>query len=290
MRKFAMALLLLAAAVPCAWAQNNGVTAYLELGQDQYLPDEDVQLKVRIINRSGQPITLGEGNDWISFEVLGEHQTVMSKLGEMPVKGPFTLQSGEAITKEFNPTPYFDFRHPGTYTIGAIIKFPQWNQQVMCKPKVFTLFEGVPLADFGNLSFGVPPPPGVTNAAPVVRHYSLVRVTLMDQMKLYFKLTDDAGRTLRCFVLGRMVSFGSPNVQMDRDNNAHVLFQTGAKTFDYTVVDPNGAIVARQFHEYTDTRPVMHLTEDGRIFILGGRRLLTMNDIPAPNTGTARNP
>jgi hypothetical protein len=290
MRKFAILLILWAAAVPLAQAQPNGVNVELQLDQDQYLPDEDLQLRVRIVNRSGQPITLGEDNEWITFEIMGEHQSVVAKLGDMPIKGPFTLLSGQAITKAFNPTPYFDFRHPGVYTLGAIVKLPQWKQQVMCKPVAFTIFEGTPLAGSGNLSFGVPPRPGVTNAPPEVRHYSLVKVTLMDQMKLYFRLTDNGGRTLRVFPLDRMVSFGSPEVQMDRANNFHVLFQTGARTFDYSVVDPNGTMLARQFHEYTVSRPALHLTDDGQIFVAGGRRLLTMNDIPAPNSGPVRNP
>jgi hypothetical protein len=290
MRKFAMLLVLLAAAAPFAQAQPNGVTAELQLDQDQYLPGEDLQLKVRIVNRSGQPITLGEDNEWINFEIMGEHQSVVAKLADMPIKGQFTLLSGQAVTKAFNPTPYYGFGHPGVYTLGAILKLPQWKQQIICKPVAFTIFEGMPVPNLGNLSFGVPPPPGAANAPPDVRHYALVRVTLLDQMKLYFRLTDSAGATLRIFPLGRAVSFGDPEVQLDRANNFHVLFQTGARTFVYSAVDPNGNLLARQFHEYSESRPSLRITEDGRIFVAGGRRLLTMNDIPAPNSGTAKNP
>lgn len=285
-----MLLVLLAAAAPFAQAQPNGVTAELQLDQDQYLPGEDLPLTVRIVNRSGQTITLGDDNDWINFEFMGQHQSVVAKLTEMPVKGPFTLLSGQAVTKAFNPTPYFGFRHPGVYTLGAIIKLPQWKQQIICKPLAFTVFEGVPLLNLGSLSFGVPPPQGVTNAAPEVRHYGLVKVTLLDQMKLYFRLTDNNGATLRIFPLGRAVSFGTPEVQLDPANNFHVLFQTAARTFVYSVVGPNGNLLARQFHQYTESRPALHIADDGRIFVAGGRRLLTMNDIPAPNSGTAKNP
>jgi hypothetical protein len=290
MRKFAILLILLAAAVPSAVAQLNGVTVELDLDQNTYLPDEDLQLKVRIVNRSGQPLVLGEDNEWITFEVMGEHGFVASKLGDVPVKGPFTLQSGQAITKEFNPTPYFDFRRANLYSLGAIIKIPKWKQQITCKPAAFTITEGMPLLNLGSLAFGVTPPPGATNTTPEVRRYSLVKITLMDQMKLYFRLTDSAGRNLRVYPLGRMVSFGSPEVEMDRANNLHVLFQTGARTFDYSVMDPNGALLARQYHEYAGSRPALHLTDDGRIFVGGGRRLLTVNDFPAPDSGTARNP
>ena len=283
-----MLLVLLAAAVSIARAQPNGVTAELQLDQDQYLPEEDLQLKVRIVNRSGQPVVLGADNQWITFEIMGERDYVVSKLGDMPVKGPFTLLSGQAVTREFNPTPYFGFRRACRYSLGAIIKIAQWKQEIACKPVAFTVSEGMPLPNLGNLSFGVPPPPGVTNTVPEVRRYSLVKVTFIDQMKLYFRLTDNGGRTLRVFPLARMVSFGDPEAQLDRANNLHVLFQTGARTFVYSVMDPNGSLLARQFHEYTQTRPSLHLGDDGQIFVAGGRRLLTMNDIPTPAPGTAK--
>jgi predicted amidohydrolase len=290
MRKFAILLFLLAAAAPHAQAQPNGVTAELQLDQDQYLPDEDLQLKVRIVNRSGQPVVLGLDDQWITFDIMGDHGYVVPMLRIMPVKGPFTLLSGQAVTKEFNPTPYFGFRRAGHYSLTSIIKIAQWKQQVACKPVSFSVSEGIPLANLGDLSFGVPPPTGVTNVAPEVRRYSLLRVTDMEQMKMYFRLTDYGGRTLRVFPLARMVSFGDPEAQLDRANNLHVLCQSGARTFTYAVMDPNGSLLARQFHEYTRTRPSLHISDDGRIYVDGGRRLLTAEDIPAPQPGTAKNP
>jgi hypothetical protein len=51
MRKLAILLVLLSAGACSAQAQLNGVTAELKLVQDQYLPDEEVQLKLVIANR-----------------------------------------------------------------------------------------------------------------------------------------------------------------------------------------------------------------------------------------------
>ena len=288
MRKFAILLLLLTAATHSARAQPNGVTAELQIDQDQYLPDEDVQVKVRIVNRSGQTVALGTDKQWITFDIVGEHSYVVPKLAEMPVKNPVTLLSGQSVALEYNPTPYFGFRRMGRYRLGAIIKLPQWKQEIVCKPVNFTISAGVPLADLGNLTVGVPPPPGETNTAPQVRRYNLLKVTYSDQMKLYFQLTDDRGQSLRVFPLARMVDFDQPKVQLDRDNNFHVLFQTGAHTFTYDVIDANGNLLARQFHEYTQSRPSLRLSDEGKVFVGGGRRLLTLNDIPAPAPATAK--
>jgi hypothetical protein len=99
---------------------------------------------------------------------------------------------------------------------------------------------------------------------------------------LYFRLTDERGRTLRVFPLARMVDFGRPSAQIDAANNLHVLFQTGARSFTYNILDPNGALLARQCHEYTQTRPSLRLGDDGQISVGGGRRVWTTDDVPAP--------
>lgn len=283
-----MLWVLLCAAALTAQGQPGGLTATLELDQQQYLPDEDLLLKITILNRSGQPVVLGATKDWLTVEVNGENQNVVPKNGEMPVLGPFTLLSGQTVTREFNPAPYFDCRKPDRYSLGATLKVPQWKKEIPCKPILFIVAEGLPLTDLGDLTVGLPPPPGVTNTASETRRYSLLKVSYPDQMKLYFRLTDGGGRTLRVFPLARTVSFGDPEAQIDRANNLHVLFQTGAHTFAYCVIDARGDVLVRQVHEYTNSRPKLHLGDNGMIFVGGGRRLVTLDDIPAPAPRTAR--
>lgn len=281
-------LALLAVAAGPACAQFNGITADLQLTQDQYLPGEDLQLKVKITNRSGQPLSFAHDNTWITFNIIGENNFIVPKTSEMPVTGEFTLLSGQSGALALNPTPYFDFRRPGHYRIGATIKIPQGNLEIPCKSASFTVANGLPLHGRVNLQFGVPPPPGVSNAVPEVRNYSLIKVAYLDELKLYFRLTDGDGRTLKVFPLSRMLSFSEPEAQMDRFNNLHVLVQTGARSFTYSVLTPEGRLIARQTHEYTLTRPVLRGTEDGGIFVGGGGRRLSDSDIPPPSAESAR--
>ena len=288
MKRIALLLALLAAAAGSARAQFSGITAELQLAQDQYLPDEDLQLKVKITNRSGQPVTFGQDNQWITFNIVGENNFLVPKTSEMPVSGEFTLLSGQSGARLLNPTPFFDLRRPGHYRIGATIKIPRWNLEIPCKSATFTVANGLPLHGLVNLQFGVPPPPGVSNAVPEVRNYSLIKVAYLDELKLYFRLTDGNGRTLKVFPLSGMLSFSEPEAQMDRFNNFHVLMQTGARSFTYSVISPDGSLIARQTHEYGLTRPVLRPTEDGRIFVAGGQRRLSENDLPPPAAESAR--
>ncbi|HEY3861250.1 MAG TPA: hypothetical protein VGO59_05115 [Verrucomicrobiae bacterium] len=282
MRKIAILLVLLGAAVHVARAQHAGITAELRLDQDQFLPDEDLHVKLRIVNRSGQRLSLGDSDQWITFAIAGEHETIVPRLGEMPVKHPFTLLSGQSITLEFNPTPYFGFRHQGLYSMGASITVPQWKQAIPCKPVTFMISTGVPLPDFANVAVGVRLPSGVTNQAPDVRHYTLLKVSYLDEVKLYFRLTDDGGQTLRVFPLARIVDFGRPQAQIDGSNRLHVLVQTDARIFTYLVLDVNGNMLARQSHEYAESRPTLRSGDDGQIYVGGGHRVLLASDIPPP--------
>jgi hypothetical protein len=263
-------------------AQLNGVTAELKLVQDQYLPGEDLQLKVRILNRSGQELVLGTDNQWLNLSVTGDNNYFCTRLGDMPVKGEFSLHSGEVGTVTFNPTPYFDFRRQGRYHIAAQIRLAQWQQEISCKPVSFTVADGVPLPNLANLQFGVPPPPGATNAVPEVRRYSLLKASYLKELKLYFRLTDSAGKILRVFPIAPMTSFSDPEAQIDRYNNLNVLTQTGARDFTYCVIDPEGQWVARQTHVYTTTRPVLRIAPDGRIFVANGARRFSADDFPPP--------
>lgn len=288
MKRIGLLAAVLFLAVCSARAQLNGVTAELLLDQDQYLPGEDLQLKVRVLNRSGQNVDFGAQDDWVQVMITGENNTICPALGNMPTKGEFSLQSGEMGTKKLNPTPYFDFRIPGRYHISARIKIPQWNEEVPCKPIAFTVTEGVPLPNLSNLQFGLPPAPGTTNALPEVRRYSLLKLSYIKQLTLYFRLTDAVGKTLRVFPITPMTSFSDPEAQIDRESKLHVLVQTGARAFTYCIFDTDGDEIVRQTHVYTETRPELRVDADGKIFVAGGARRLSPTDIPAPAPEAAR--
>jgi hypothetical protein len=287
-RRLLLLGLLATVAATSVRAQVSGVTAELVLEQNQYLPDEDLQLKVRITNRSGQPLTLGQDDSWISFEIVGEKSYLVAKLAPMPVAGEFTLLSGQMGTRALNPTPYFDFRRPGHYRIGAAVRLEQWGQTIDCKPVFITVANGIPLPNLANLQVGLPLPPGVTNALPEIRHFSLLKVSYLDELKLYVRLTDNHDHTLRVFPLARMLSFSVPEAQVDRASNLHVLLQTGARSFTYSVVSPDGRLLVHQMHDYSETRPTLRVTDDSQIYVAGGVRRLAADDVPTADSANSR--
>jgi len=286
MKLFAATLAFWLGTTGALWAQVSGISVVLTFEQDQFLPDEDLRVGVRIINRSGQTVQFGKEADWVTFSVEAEKDNlVVSKLGEVPVAGEFTLNSAQTGTPRFNLTPYFNFRQPGRYRVTATVKIPQWSRDITTKPQYFNIINGVPLVNLPELEIGVPPPAGVTNAVPEVRKYVLQKATYLKTLRLYFRLTDASGfKTLRVFPIGPMVSFGQPEAQIDRFSNLHVLHQVGAKAFNYCVINPDGRLLIRQTHDYTTTRPALRADSESRIFVTGGTRRFSASDFPAPAT------
>jgi hypothetical protein len=71
---------------------------------------------------------------------------------------------------------------------------------------------------------------------------------------------------------------------LDKLSNLHLLFQTGARVFNYSVVDPDGQLILRQSYEYTATRPILKPDKEGNIIVAGGIRRPTSNDRSGTNS------
>jgi hypothetical protein len=277
-------LLALLAAIPFELsAQVGGVTAELSVDQQQFMPDEDMNVSLQIMNRSGQTVEFGKDPAWVTFSIQGENNMVAQNMGEVPTGGEFSLISGQMGTKHFNLAPYFSFHQTGHYRVVATIRIPQWNQEITSKPATFSVMNGAPVPNLPDLTFGVPPMAGETNSLPEVRKYVLLKATYLTEPRIYFRLTDATGtKTLRTYPLGRVVSFAQPDAQLDASSNLHLLYQRAAKSFSYFVINPDGRMLVRQTHDFTQSRPTLRVDSEGRIYVAGGVRLYRSDDWPTP--------
>lgn len=287
MRKIVVLIALMLAGLAVANAAPSGVSVEIDMEQSQFLPAEDVTIAVRVTNLSGRDVELGDDNKWLKFYIQGDRGYIVPQLGEVPVSGKFTLHSAQVATRRVNITPYFDFSRPGRYRVTASVNLPQWNQQVSSKAASFMVLTGVHLVNAPELEFGVPPKNGDVNQPPEIRKYILEKATYEHELKLYLRVADSNGKTLRVFPIDRMVSFSTPEAQIDAQSDLHLLHQTGARSFNYSVVNPDGQVVLRQTYQYTTTRPTLRKDDEGRIFVGGGIRIISSHDYP---TATASIP
>lgn len=253
------------------------------LDQDEFLPNESVPVAVRITNLSGQTLHLGAEPDWLTFDVESAEGFVVIKNADVPVTGAFDLPSSQMATKHVDLHPYFDLTRHGRYHIVATVRIKDWNAKVTSPPKDFDVISG---AKIWSQDFGVPEPPGASNQPPVVRKYTLEQANyLRAQPELYVTVSDASGlQVFRVIPIGPMVSFSHPEMQLDRFSNLHVIWQDGAKSFNYSVVSPNGAVLEQDIYDYFDTRPRLGVDGDGFIVVVGGVRRIQPGELPDVRT------
>lgn len=261
-------------------AQSGGVNVEISLNQDQYVMAEDIEAAVKVTNLSGQTLEFGQDNSWLQFSIVEKGGSDIQQAGEVPVTGRFSLESSLAGTKRVNLTPYFAVRKPGIYRVRALLTIPQWNTTLASSPTTFEVINGSVLK---TVRFGVPLASGETNRPPEVRQYVLLQANYLKQnLSLYVRITDESGtQTLKVVRAGRLTSFSKPEAQLDSASNLHLLFQTGARSFLYSIIDPNGNVIGRQVHDIDGTRPGLRDGGKGRIVVAGGTRRPSEIDLPA---------
>ena len=268
--------ILLASLLPAA-AQ---VTVEVTQEQDQFLPGESLPVAVRITNRSGRMLTLGDSDDWLIFSIQTPDGRLVTKTGEAPVAGKFTLESSQIGTKRLDLAPYFSLGESGRYEITATVHIRNWDREITSPPKAFDVVEG---AKLWEQEFGVPPAPGASNSTPEMRKFVLQQVNYVrGQLRLYMRLLDSSGRPLRVSPIGQVLSFSAPEPRVDSASNLHVLYQSGPHSFRYLVYNPDGDLVLRRTYDYFDSRPRLNINSKGAIVVIGGLRHVMATDIPAP--------
>jgi len=254
------------------------VSVEVVLDQDQFLRDEALRVKVRVTNRSGQAIELGKDNEWLTFAVESLDGKVVTKLSPPDVTGEFKLESARVATRQVDLEPSYDLGEPGRYSVAATVKIKAWNEEVSSLPRAFQIVRGTKLWE---QEFGVPGAAGTPDA----RKYILQQANYQKSLKLYLRVADVNDNVVyRVFPLGQLVSFSQPEAQIDKSSHLHVLFQTGARSFLFQVVSPDGNVILRQTFDYADRRPALRADDEGRVFVAGGARRLAASDLPPSST------
>jgi len=269
--------LLLGMLLACAGSLRAQVTVELSLDQEQFLPGEALNAIVRITNLSGQTLNLGSDEGWLKFVVESRDGFVVEKKGEAPVAEKIFLDSAKAAIKRVDIAPYFNLRKPGRYSVSVTATIKDWNQRVSSAPKTFDIIRAAPLFE---KDFGVPPAPGAPAGPPEVRRFSLLQANYLQKLTLYAQVADAAGRTINVYPLGPMLN--TPlETKLDRLSNLHVLYQIGAHSSCYTLIDPDGRMVKRQTYDFTVV-PRMKFDEEGNVIVAGGTRRVKPDDWPPP--------
>jgi hypothetical protein len=272
MKAISLTLLLLLAGV---WESRAQLSVEAEFEDGDFLIGENIMVRVRIANTSGQKLQLGDSPDWLTFTLESRDGYVVQKMRDVPVGGEFTLENSEGALKRVNLSPGFALGRTGRYQVTVHLKVNQWGGRVWSSaPTSFSVVTG---AVVSQTDFGVPRADG----PPEIRRYSLLKSVQPKKVKLYFRLSDTVGaRAISTYQIGSLMSFSKPETLLDRANNYHVLYQTGARTFLYFSANPEGNMVRRELWEMGTGRPKLVTTDEGNVIVISGVRRITREDYP----------
>lgn len=254
------------------------VSLDLSFDQDQFLPNEPIRLTVKVTNTSGQKLHLGVDPDWLTFAVESADGFIVVKDHEVPVVEPFDLESSQMAIKHVDLQPCFELGRVGRYKVTAAMRVKAWGLIVnSTSPAHFDVIHG---AELWSQAFGVVLS---TNAPPEPRKYSLIKANYLHaQLRLYVQVSSgDGGAVYKVTALGPLVSFSMPESQVDRVSELHVLWQTAAQSFSYTVVAPDGSILSQDIYDNFGSRPRLSLDTNGDVVVVGGVRRPRPDELPA---------
>lgn len=258
-----------------------GVLAQLRvevvLEQETYLPHESLPIKVVVRNSSGQSLKLGDTDEWLTFSLENTDGSVVTQVKPVDVRKEFTIPSAHRANVTFDLAPSFDLTKFGRYLVTATVKVPQWNQVFSSRSHAFGISPGVTLWE---TVYGIPSKEG----QPEFRRYQLVQANHKKHLSLYARITDQSEtETFKVFPLGPVISFSRPEAMLDTWSNLHVLWQYSAQGFRYSVITPDGMLLARETHDQTSSRPVLAAASKGGVKVSGGTRRVSGTDLPPPD-------
>jgi len=89
---------------------------------------------------------------------------------------------------------------------------------------------------------------------------------------LYIRVQDkDAGLVYTTNPLGRILLTYDPEIELDKDNQIHVLQLVGPHTYVYSRIGLNGEWLGQMAYNVVSTKPSLKKLRDGNVTVVGGQ-------------------
>jgi hypothetical protein len=292
----ALAALLLALASP-AWGQ---LQVDIGLKRTLYIAYEPLIVNVSIKNLTGNALELydSDGQHWFGFQIETLDGRPIATRSSSYTNAPLVLEAGQKLTRAVNLTPLYPIAEYGGYRISASIYAPTLKRYFNSPPLNVEITEGRPVFE---KTVGVP---ANEKGGGEFRKITLLTHRLPNSSQLYLRIENTEKRTVYCtHRLGRIVSYGTPDVVLDKRNQIHVLQNVAPKAFLYSHIGLNGEVLDRKTYQQGLKRPALRELPDGTISVIGAQVIdptavaseqpvpsLSDRPVPLPNSTTDSTP
>ena len=239
----------------------------LKLPRLQYIAYEPVVATVGITNLAGRDIDLRDtgGQAWFGFEITGSEGQPIAASHAPLSQAPLRIEAGKRVTQKVNLTPHYAVSEFGVYHARAYIYFADLSRFFYSPRRVFEVTGARPI---WQRTVGIPEEsagPGKT------RTYSLLTNRFPDHTSLYVRVEDkDNAIVYATYSLGRIIAFGDPQAELDRQNRLHILHCSGPRIWSYSQIGLNGEELAHSSFIETKSRPGLVHDSDGAVSVRGG--------------------
>lgn len=232
-----------------------------------YVAHEPVEVSISILNRAGRDLVLNgkDGGPWLTFNVTDSQGHMVSPRQARDFE-PVFIPAGQVLKRTFPLNSLYPLSRKGLYRFHANVYFAPNNRYFSSKPESIQISEGVP---FWSQVVGIPE--GNDNEGEY-RRFTLMTFHNGAEKQLYIRVQDEeSGTVLSTFPLGQVIMVREPQERVDRDNRLHILHMGAPRTYQHTVIDPNGRVISTDVYRETGTgRPNLSALESGDIMVAGG--------------------
>ena len=242
----------------------------IKLKRTLYISYEPILITVSLTNLSGNqlPLSDADGNHWFGFQIetLDGRPIAPRSLGY--TNEPLVLQAGQKLSRTVNLTPLFPIGEFGGYRIQAAIYAASLKRYFNSPPLNIEITDGRPIF---QKTVGVPE--GMPGAGET-RNITVLTNRLPNSTQLYLRIENAQGGTVFCtHRLGRLVSYGTPEIILDKKNQIHVLQNMAPKAFLYSHIGLNGEVLQRKIYSQIVKRPILREGPDGKIQVIGAQEI-----------------
>jgi len=238
------------------------------LSRGLFIRFEPIVVTVSITNLSGRELEFadGDGQPWFGFQI----QTADGRPIPTRVNGyslpPAQMGSGQTLVRQINLTPLYELDQFGGYRLRATAFLNSDQKFYSSSPLSFEITEG---RQVWQQKVGVPAgQPGEGG----IRQITLLAHRLPQSTALYIRIEDpDKGRIFCTHRIGRFVNFGPPTVELDSQNQVHILQLLAPRSYLYSHFGLNGEVIDRKIYNTATTPPRLQRTPDGGIEVSGGQ-------------------
>jgi len=242
----------------------------IKLKRTLYVSYEPILITVSMTNLSGNPLPLNDANDnhWFGFQIETLDGRPIAPRSVNYTNESLVLEAGQKLSRTVNLTPLFPIGEFGGYRIRAAIyaatlkrffNSPALNIEITDGRPVFQKIVGVP--------DGMP-------GAGETREITAMTHRLPNSTQLYLRIENKKGGTVFCtHRLGRLVSYGTPEIILDQKNQVHILQNAAPKSFLYSHIGLNGEVLQRKTYSQIVKRPILREGPDGKIQVIGAQEI-----------------